>query len=51
MEREALGLVKASCTSVGECQNREPGVCGLVSRDSREEMEVFRGEMKKGDKI
>jgi hypothetical protein len=32
MEREALGLVKAQCPSVGECQDREAGVGGLVSR-------------------
>jgi hypothetical protein len=32
MRGEALGLVKAQCPSVGECQDREAGVGGLVSR-------------------
>jgi hypothetical protein len=29
---EALGPEKAQCPSVGECQDREAGVGGLVSR-------------------
>jgi hypothetical protein len=29
---EALGPVKALCPSVGECQDQETGVSGLVSR-------------------
>jgi hypothetical protein len=32
MRREALGLVKAQCPSVGECQDRDAGVGGLVNR-------------------
>ena len=32
MRGEALGPVKARCTSVGECQDREAGVGELVSR-------------------
>ena len=32
MGGEALGPVKAQCLSVGECQDREAGVGGLVSR-------------------
>jgi hypothetical protein len=32
MRGGALGLVKARCPSVRECQNREGGVGGLVSR-------------------
>jgi hypothetical protein len=32
MREEALGLVKAWCPSVGECQDREAGVGALVSR-------------------
>ena len=32
MRGEALGLVKAECPSVGEYQDREAGVGGLVSR-------------------
>ena len=30
MRGEGLGLVKALCPSVGECQGREAGVSGLV---------------------
>jgi hypothetical protein len=29
---EALDLVKVLCSSVGECQDREAGVGGLVTR-------------------
>jgi hypothetical protein len=36
MRGEALGLVKALCLSVGECQNREVGVGGLVSKGKRD---------------
>ena len=32
MRREVLGLVKAQFSSVGECQDREVGVGGLVIR-------------------
>ena len=32
MGGEALGPMKAGCTSVGECQGREAGVSRLVSR-------------------
>ena len=32
MREEALGLVKAQCPSVGECQDREAGVDELVSK-------------------
>jgi hypothetical protein len=32
MTGEALGLVKVLCHGVGECQDREAGVDGLVSR-------------------
>ena len=31
MRGEALGLMKALCPSVGECQDREAEVGGLVS--------------------
>jgi hypothetical protein len=30
--RDVLGPVKAQCPSVGECQDKESGVGGLVSR-------------------
>jgi hypothetical protein len=49
MGGEALGPVKAQCLSVGECQDREAGVGGLVSRVRRDGMGVFRGERRKGD--
>jgi hypothetical protein len=32
MGGEALGPVKAQCPSVGECQDREAGLSGLVSK-------------------
>jgi hypothetical protein len=32
MGGEALGSVKVLCPSVGECQDQEAGVGGLVSR-------------------
>jgi hypothetical protein len=32
MGKEALGPEKARCPSVGECQDREAGMGGLVSR-------------------
>jgi hypothetical protein len=47
---EALGLVKARCLSVGECQDREGGKGGLVSRRGWDRG-VFGEEMRKGDKI
>ena len=33
MRGQDLGLVKALCPSVGECQDREAGVGRLVSRE------------------
>ena len=35
MGGEAVGPVKALCPSVGECQDREAGVGGLVSSGRR----------------
>ena len=50
MRGEALGLVKGP--SVGECQDREVGVGGLVSSGrGKWDRGVFRGEMRKGDNI
>jgi hypothetical protein len=40
MGEEALGSVKALCPSLGECQSREVGVGGLMSRG---EGEWYRG--------
>jgi hypothetical protein len=42
MRGEALGLVKALCPSVGECQDKEAGVGGLVSRGRGDGMGGFR---------
>jgi hypothetical protein len=33
MGREAFGLEKAQCSRVVECQDREAGMGGLVSRE------------------
>ena len=48
MRGEALGLVKDP--SVGECQDKEAGLGGLVSRQG-DEIGGFGGEMRKGDNI
>ena len=51
MRGESLGLVKARCPSVGECQDREAGVGGLVNRGRRNVIGVFGWETRKGDNI
>ena len=52
MGGKALGPVKAQCPSVGQCQDMDGGVDGLVSRGERGwEREVFRGETRKEDNI
>jgi hypothetical protein len=38
---EALGPVKARCPHVGECQDREEGMVGLVSRGRVDGIEGF----------
>ena len=49
MGGEAIGPVTVQCPSVGECQGQEPGVGGLVSRESGERIGDFqRGNQKKG---
>jgi hypothetical protein len=48
MGGEALGLVKAGCPSVGECQDREVGVDGLVSRGREGEVGSFWRENERG---
>ena len=48
MREAVLGLEKALCPSVVECQDREAGVGELVSRWREEEM---GGRTRKGDKI
>jgi hypothetical protein len=49
MRGEVLGPVKAQCPSVGECQDREAGVGGLVSRGREDEIgDLQRGNEEKG---
>jgi hypothetical protein len=47
MVEKAVGPVKAPCPSIGECQDREAGVAGLVSRGRREGIGGFGGETRK----
>ena len=42
MEEEALGPVKALCSSVGECQGQEVEVGGLLNSRSREGIAGFQ---------
>jgi hypothetical protein len=51
MEGEALGPVKVLCPSIGQCQDQEARVGGLVSRGRREKIEGFQGETREGDNI
>jgi hypothetical protein len=51
MGGEALGPVKVLCLSIGEGQDQEVGVGGLMSRGKQEGMGVFGGETRKGDNI
>ena len=51
MRGETLRPVKVLCPSVGESQEREAGVGGLVSRGEGWIRGIFRGVMLKGDKI
>ena len=44
MRGEGLGLVKALCLNVGECQDREAGVGKLVNRGREEGMEGLEGK-------
>jgi hypothetical protein len=41
MRGEALGLVKAQCPSIGECQDREAEVGMLVSMGTRDRIGGF----------
>jgi hypothetical protein len=43
--------MKVLCPSVEECQGKEAGVGGLVSREWGEGMRVFRGKTRTGDEI
>jgi hypothetical protein len=52
MGGEALGLLKALCPSVGECEGRQSEVGVLVSRGRGDLIWVSgRGETRKGDNI
>ena len=44
MQGETLGPEKARCPSVGECQDREAGVGGLVSRRKEDGIGGFQRE-------
>jgi hypothetical protein len=44
MGGEALGTEKTRCPSVGECQDREVGEYGLVSRGERKWNRGFKEE-------
>jgi hypothetical protein len=48
MGRKVLGLKKAQCSSVGECQDREMGVGGLLSGDGERIGGFQRGKEKRG---
>ena len=49
MRGEALGLVKAQCSSVGECQDKEVEVGWLVNRRKGERVGDFqRGKKDRG---
>ena len=51
MRGEALRPVKARYPRVGECQDREAGVSGLLSRWRGDGIKGVRGETRKEDKI
>ena len=51
MGAEVIGSEKARCPSVGECQDSEAGVGGLLSRGSEDRIGVFGGITRKGDNI
>jgi hypothetical protein len=51
MGEEALSPMRAQCPSVGEYQDQEAEMGGLVSRGRGKEWGVFRGEIRKGDNI
>jgi hypothetical protein len=49
MGREALGRVKAICSSIGDCQGQEAGVGELLSRGRGEAIGAFqRGNKERG---
>jgi hypothetical protein len=49
MDGEALGPVKVICPSVGDCQDQDQGVSGLVSRGIAKGIGGFqRGNYERG---
>jgi hypothetical protein len=48
MGEEAFGPVKVIFPSIGECQDQEAGVGGLVIRGGRKGWEVLEGKLGKG---
>jgi hypothetical protein len=50
MGGEALGPVKIICSSIGDCQGQEVGVCGLVNRGEGEGGRGFQREIRKEDR-
>jgi hypothetical protein len=49
MRREALGIVKTRCSSVGEYQDREADVGGLVSKEREDGLGGFsKGNEERG---
>jgi hypothetical protein len=48
MGEETLGLVKALCSNVGECQVQEAGVGGLMSKGMGRERVFSDGKPGKG---
>jgi hypothetical protein len=48
MGGEAFVPKKAQCPRVGECQYREAGVGGLVSRGKGDEIGVLKGKLGNG---
>ena len=52
MRGKVLGLRKALCPSIGECQYREPGVCGLKRRGRGWDRVFFwRGNEERGQNL
>jgi hypothetical protein len=51
MGGETLGLVKAVCSSVGECLGQEVGVGVLLSKGERRIVSFWRGKQDRGSQL
>jgi hypothetical protein len=51
MGREALGLMKALCPSIGECQDQEWEWVGWGAEGEGRGYGIFGGETRKGNNI